>query len=224
MALTFPVDPVVGQTHYFNGMSWVWNGTGWALIQPTKIFGGSLKEVLAALGVPTGAREVGEIIDFAGTVVPPLWLECYGQNVSRSIYSNLFSVIGTTFGAGDGSTTFGIPDLRGRVVAGEDDMGGSSANRLTSPLNGNTFGAAGGAETVTLTEAQIPAHVHRSVDSNGEMARGATTGTDTTNRTLTSVTSDTSSTSLLTGSTGGGDSHSNVQPTMILKKLIYAGA
>ena len=83
--------------------------------------------------------------------------------VSRATYSDLFAAIGTTYGAGDGSTTFNLPDLRGRVAAGRDDMGGSAANRITnggSGIVGTTLGAAGGAETHTLTTAQIPSHSH----------------------------------------------------------------
>ena len=72
-----------------------------------------------------------------------------GQAVSRSTYSDLFSAISTTYGTGDGSSTFNLPDLRGRVVAGQDDMGGSSANRMTSPINGDTLGATGGVESVS---------------------------------------------------------------------------
>lgn len=79
----------------------------------------------------------------AGTILS------YGQNLSRTEYAGLFAAYGTTFGSGDGSTTFTMPDLRGRAVAGKDDMGGSSANRLTSPINGDTLGAAGGTESHT---------------------------------------------------------------------------
>lgn len=65
----------------------------------------------------------------------------------------------TTFGVGDGTTTFNLPDLRGRVIAGKDDMGGSSANRLTDvtgSLNGDTLGDTGGAETFTLVRSDLP--------------------------------------------------------------------
>jgi len=76
----------------------------------------------------------------------------------------LFAVWGTTYGTGDGSTTFGVRDDRGRVKAGNDAMGGASAaNRLTSGgsgIAGGTTGSAGGAETVTLSTAQLAAHNH----------------------------------------------------------------
>ena len=95
----------------------------------------------------------GLVLPFAGATAPDGFLLCYGQAVSRSTYADLFAAIGTTYGAGDGSTTFNLPDLRGRVAAGKDDMGGGAANRLTgggSGIAGTTLGAAGGAETQTL--------------------------------------------------------------------------
>lgn len=95
-----------------------------------------------AAAVPSGA-----IQPFAGNSAPSGWLLCYGQAVSRTTYSALFGACGTTFGAGDGSTTFNLPDLRGRSVFGLDNMGGSAANRITSGgsnLSGVTLGATGG--------------------------------------------------------------------------------
>lgn len=84
---------------------------------------------------------------FAGTVAPEGYLFCDGSAVSRTTYATLFDVIGTTFGAGDGSSTFNVPDLSGRVP-----LGVSSTHLL---------GTTGGSETVTLTEQELPAHVHQ---------------------------------------------------------------
>lgn len=109
----------------------------------------------------------GTVLPFAGATAPNGWLLCYGQAVNRSDYPNLFAAIGTTFGAGDGSTTFNLPDLRGRVPAGKDNMGGTPANRLTtagSGVDGPTLGAAGGSQAHTLTTAQMPAHAHTATD------------------------------------------------------------
>ena len=97
--------------------------------------------------VPPNMLPVGVIVDYAGTSAPAGWLLCYGQNVSRTTYAALFAAIGVTHGVGDGSTTFTLPDYRGRVSAGKDDMGGTSANRLTNQTNGvdgDTLGATGG--------------------------------------------------------------------------------
>jgi len=82
----------------------------------------------------------------------------FGQAISRTTYAALFALTGTAFGVGDGSTTFNIPDLRGRVAAGVDNMGGSAAGRLTSASGMGTglLGQIGGAETETLTLAQLP--------------------------------------------------------------------
>lgn len=110
----------------------------------------------------------GTVLPFAGATAPNGWLLCYGQAVNRSDYPNLFAAIGTTFGAGDGSTTFNLPDLRGRVPAGKDNMGGTPANRLTtagSGVDGPTLGAAGGSQAHTLTTAQMPAHAHTATDA-----------------------------------------------------------
>lgn len=160
---------------------------------------------------------VGTILDYAGTSAPTGFLLCYGQNVSRTTYAALFAAIGTTFGTGDGVTTFGIPDLRGRVAAGKDDMGGASANRLTDQsggLDGDVLGDTGGAETHQLTTSELAAHTHgqwNSVANHADYVSGQTSA-------------GTNSTSGTTGSAGGDTAHNNVQPTIILNKIIYAGA
>lgn len=94
-----------------------------------------------------GTVPAGSMTAFAGSSAPTGWLLSYGQEVSRSTYATLFAAIGTTYGTGDGSTTFNLPDLRGRTLAGKDNMGGSAASRLTSGasgVDGATLGAAGG--------------------------------------------------------------------------------
>ena len=121
----------------------------------------ALNQMIQAGGVPTGVVQ-----PFAGSTAPSGWLLCAGQAVSRSTYADLFSAIGTTYGAGDGSTTFGLPDLRGRVVAGEDDMGGTAANRLqvsttitttASSTSATVASAAGLAIGMRVTTTNVPA-------------------------------------------------------------------
>lgn len=97
----------------------------------------------------TGQVPVGTIAPFAGNTAPPGWLLCYGQAISRTTYAALFAVTGTTFGAGDGSTTFNLPDCRGRLPLGQDNMGGVAANRVTqtvSGINAINIGAVGGSQ------------------------------------------------------------------------------
>ena len=81
--------------------------------------------------------------------VPDGWLLCSGLAVSRVAYSGLFTIIGTTYGVGDGSTTFNVPDLRGRAPHGKDDMGGTASNRVTNAVSvipATQLGAVGGNE------------------------------------------------------------------------------
>lgn len=156
----------------------------------------------------------GVIFPFGGTSAPAGFLMCDGSAVSRAAYPLLFATIGTAFGNGDGSTTFNVPDLRGRVPAGKDDMGGSAANRLTnggSGVAGNTLGAVGGAETHTLSASQIPPHTHplpaagagTGAGSNAQLYQGTNTGNINTS-----------------ANTGGGAAHNNTQPTMVLNYII----
>lgn len=107
------------------------------------------------------SEPAGIIMPFAGTVAPEGYLFCDGSDVSRTTYATLFGVIGTTFGAGDGSTTFNVPDLSGRVP-----LGVSSTHLL---------GSTGGSETVTLTESELPAHVHQVPQHGHADTIGATT-------------------------------------------------
>jgi microcystin-dependent protein len=176
----------------------------------------------------TGSILVGEVKIYAGTSAPAGWLFCYGQAISRTTYAALFAILSTTYGAGDGSTTFNVPDLRGRVVAGQDDMGGSSANRLTGvtgSVNGDTLGGTGGTETHTLVTAEIPAHTHALAWTSGKPNSGS--GTRSNNIEDAPGSRNTGSTTNVGGITinseGGGGAHNNVQPTIILNYMIFAG-
>lgn len=86
----------------------------------------------------------------------------YGQAISRTTYSALFALWSTTYGSGDGTTTFNVPDLRGRGLFFKDDMGGSAASRIgtVDGITGTTLGSAGGRSTASLSAANLPAHYH----------------------------------------------------------------
>lgn len=116
------------------------------------------------------AIPIGGAIPYLGSTAPHSSFALpYGQAISRTTYATLWALIGTTHGSGDGSTTFNLPDIRGRVIAGYDSMGGSSANRLTGlsgGVNGDTIGATGGAESVTLDATMMPTHTHTGTTDN----------------------------------------------------------
>jgi microcystin-dependent protein len=192
-----------------------------------------------------GSAPVGSIMDYCGTTAPTGWLLCYGQAISRTTYASLFAALGTTYGAGDGSTTFNLPDLRGRVTAGQDDMGGTSANRLTGVsggVDGDTLGGTGGAETHTLTTAQLaahnhginisdPGHSHLTAGHSSTPIWGSAGGhgygfvVDTSGGGGSYYYTSASGTGISASSNnnGSGSAHNNVQPTIILNKIIYAG-
>lgn len=190
---------------------------------------------------------VGTVTNFAGSTAPAKWFLCYGQTVSRETYSDLFDVIGETYGAGDGSTTFTLPDCRGRVIAGKDNMGGVSANRLTDQsggLDGDTLGDVGGSESVTLAAQHIPtltgtaeedgSHTH-SVSNGSSVVRNisATPGLYPTDDIVTdgrytiasslSVVANGEHSHDVSVNSGGGSSHNNMMPTIIMNKIIYHG-
>ena len=96
--------------------------------------------------VPSGA-----LMDFAGSAAPTGWLLCDGSAVSRTTYAGLFSAIGTTWGTGDGSTTFNVPDFRGRTSIGSGTGSG---------LSPRTLAATGGEETHALTASEGASHTH----------------------------------------------------------------
>jgi microcystin-dependent protein len=115
---------------------------------------GAFHTSLTSSSIPTGT-----VMEYAGTAAPTGFVMAYGQCISRTTFSRLFSVVGTSFGACDGSTTFAVPDRRGRVATGKDNMGGVDAGRLTSSTMDTArlvLGGTGGEARHTLTIAEMP--------------------------------------------------------------------
>jgi microcystin-dependent protein len=101
-----------------------------------------------------GAVPTGVVVATAGSTADPGYLLCYGEAVSRTTYAALFARLGTTYGSGDGSTTFNLPDYRGRVLGGIDNMGGTAAGRLTL-FNADSVGNSGGAQQNVVQQANL---------------------------------------------------------------------
>jgi microcystin-dependent protein len=111
---------------------------------------------------------IGGLMPYLGATAPnSSFVLPFGQAISRTTYATLFALVGTTFGGGDGSTTFNVLDLRGRGIFGQDNMGGSAANRITvagGNFDGTVLGGTGGAQNHTLTTAEMPVHAHGVTD------------------------------------------------------------
>lgn len=136
---------------------------------------------LAAYEATLAGVPIGAMVAYAGPTAPSGWLLCYGQAVSRTTYSALFAVIGIAYGAGDNTSTFNLPDKRGRASIGADNMGGSPANRVTtagSGVNATAIGNAGGSQlsqedTISISSSALsvvtdPSHFHNvALNANG---------------------------------------------------------
>ena len=170
----------------------------------------------------------GGLIPYAGATAPAGWLLCFGQAISRTVYSTLFTAIGTTYGVGDGSTTFTLPDMRGQVTAGLDNMGGTSRNRVVdtdADVLGGEIGDSGGHThgAHALTEAEMPSHSHTTGLYNRSTSQESPIGP-----VIEIDYYDQSSGQTSTGTTGGGSpgaghthtSEEALQPTIFLNYII----
>lgn len=196
-----------------------------------------------AVQMPADGRVIppGTIVMTGRSTAPAGWLVCNGAEVDRTLYAGLFAAIGLTFGSGNGTTTFNLPDMRGRVAAGVGTGTGGGASGTGAPTGGTALAAVAlagwfGTNDVTLTSSQIPAHTHPITDPghahNVSMTHGDG-GSITTERVLrdansngaTSSNSPGAAVSTTTGitvnnNTGGGGSHTNLQPTVGLNFII----
>lgn len=187
------------------------------LAVPTSDGDGVSRSYLLQVLSEIAATPPGTIAGFAGDAVslPTGWLLCDGSAVSQSTYAALFGVIGTTYNTGgEPGGTFRLPDLRGRVLAGLDNMGGSAAGVLSGAT---TLGATQGSETHTLNVNELPAHTHQYDDQYV----GVATGGAETGPAATGATADfTEETGRTTDPAGSGAAHQNVQPTLVMNLMI----
>lgn len=159
---------------------------------------------------------VGEIRMFAGSFAPQGWAFCDGQLLAISGNDALFSLLGTYYG-GDGRTSFGVPDLRGRLPMHQGSGPG---------LYPKSIGQKNGAETVTINSSQLPAHSHALGQANSRadtaspdgnlLARSATGDLQLNNSAGNSVAMG----SEAIGSTGGGQPHNNMPPFLCIRFII----
>lgn len=191
---------------------------------------------------PLGASALlvppGSVSAYAGVSVPGGWLVCDGSAIDRTIYADLFAAIGTTFGAGNGETTFNIPNLRGRNIIGLN----------SSDADFDVLGETGGEKRHTLTIAEMPSHNHgvtdpghahgitdpghahsyvnqvgdqsvntltTQADAADQVDYGQTTSTNTTG-----ITINTATTGISIQNTGGSESHNVLDPYMALRYII----
>lgn len=150
--------------------------------------------------------EVGDIKLRGVATAGSGWLECDGSAVSRTTYAALFAAYSTTFGAGDGSTTFNLPDLRGRAPVG---VGTGDAVDATAVALADKFGTEG--HTLTVDELASHLHVQTNAGSRGDLVGGGSTSAATAG-------------SGNTGSAGGDQPHENRGPRLGLHFYCYAGA
>lgn len=197
-------------------------------------------QVFEFTSIPAG-RLVGEVIDFAGTLLtrPPGWVFCNGQSLLQASFPALFTVIGTTYGSADASH-FNVPDLRGTTVAGVTTIGSTSdRGNLTG---GAVFGALIGGETKVFSQANLPALTWPNslgVGRTGGVSLSGTAGTTPVTdaagafyggggrgATTTLSISDTQAFSISGGVTSGGSGtpFNVVQPTVVMNKIMFAGA
>lgn len=189
--------------------------------------------------IPT---DTGKMSMFAGSSAPLNHLLCNGQQVSRTTYAALFSIIGTTYGAGNGSTTFNVPDMRGLAPVGLDNMGGSARGVITTATL--ALGQVFGEQVHTLTLSEIPSHAHtvsdpghaHSISDPGHshtivMQTGAINtgtvpvsvpinGTSNTSTNTTGIGINGAGTGITVQANGGGVWHNNLQPSIFLNFII----
>ena len=156
----------------------------------------------------------GTVSMFAGSSAPTGYLLCDGSAVSRTTYANLFTAISTTYGSGDGSTTFNVPDLRGRVAVGYK----------STDTSFDALGETGGAKTHALTTAELAQHRHTPVGDDSQnrfvVSRYTPSNQGAASGSQGSYWDGTGSANAYTGYAGSGTAHNNLQPYITLNYII----
>lgn len=147
---------------------------------------------------------IGSIKLYGGATAPNGYLFAQGQEVSRTTYSELFRVYGTTFGVGDGSTTFNLPNLKGKVIVGLDE----------TDTDFNSLGKTGGSKTHTQTVAEMPSHTHSTTVGPWGVTSGGFYGVVSNNSG--------DSSPVYLGSTGNGQPMNIMNPYMVFNYIIKA--
>lgn len=180
----------------------------------TKVHFDSLASTGGTAGVP-----IGMVMPHMGGSVPTGFLPCDGREVSRVTYAALFAVIGIAYGLPSSGTTFVLPDLRGRVIIGADNMGGVVAGRVVAAWASQLAGA-GGSQTHALSTSEIASHTHGFTDRYlASGSGGALTGETSPAGTASLFTTSAG----VTGAEGSGSGHNNVKPVMAVAYMIRAG-
>lgn len=144
---------------------------------------------------------IATVVATAAINIPAGWLECNGQAVSRDTCADLFDAIGTTYGEGNGTSTFNVPDLKGRIPVGQD----------AAQTEFDVLGETGGEKAVTLTEAQLPSHTHgQRIINSGTAGTAGAQGASAANN----------ATAGATVAAGSGQAHPNLQPYIVLRYII----
>lgn len=249
MAIDFPNSPSNGQIFTSGTRSWQWDGAVWNIYYAKPVitvqdsapsspasgdqwfesdtgrwliyYDNAWVEIGNSNDI--GQIPVGTVNQYAGSSAPTGWLICDGTAISRTTYASLFSVIGTTYGAGNGSTTFALPNLKGKIPVGYD----------AAQTEFDVLGETGGAKTHTLITSEMPSHTHTQ-SSHSHSTNNILSGNDVVvtsssyridyqiNRYADSATFSLGTTSAQPAiqSEGGGGAHNNLQPYIVLNYII----
>lgn len=171
-----------------------------------------IKQVKGVGGATGDTLPIGSIMSYPKAVAPENWLICDGSAVSRTDYSELFNVIGTFFGAGDGKTTFNLPDIKGKTIVGLDN----------SDTDFNAIGKVLGEKTHTLTVAEIPSHNHSmgSFNQYNDGTGGSFAESEKVGRTTSGADGSKGINPIF--NTGGSKEHNNIQPSFVGCYIIKA--